>query len=202
MHRLRIFFMILLILALSCHACAPARPKDPFAYAKEPFAASVRGTYTPAGDTAPRPFAATVTAGAPVDGDPTRRDLTVTFTAPDTLAGVTVTATLSPAPDEGYARTVTFTYPSDYGNIRVTAKGPEFDGFLRFAEALLPLGDVAKVSPKAADGSYTVICRARDREAVFTFSEEQDLPLRVTVTTPTESLSFTVTSQENGIPTP
>ena len=197
MRRLRIFFMILLILALSCPACAPARPKDPFAYAKEPFAASVRGSYTPAGEDTPRSFAAVITAGAPAEDDPTHRDLTVTCTSPDTLAGVTVSAV-----HRDGTRTVTFSYPSDYGRIQVTAKSTELDGFLRFAEALLPVGDVAEVSPKAADGSYTVTRRSPDRETVFTFSEDRDVPLRVTVTTPAESLSLTVTPNENGIPSP
>lgn len=178
--------LLTLVLVLLLPSCAA---QDPFAYAQNSFSVSVRGSYTPAGSTNPRPFAATVTIGPPVDGDPIRRDLTVTFTAPDALTGLTVTASLPP--DGAGGRTVTFLYPSAYGDIRATAVGEEFDGFLRFAEALLPLGDVVEVSPVARDGSYTVTRRSDGREAVFTFAEGS-LPLRVTVTTPAEVLTLTV----------
>ena len=133
---------------------------------------------------APRSFTARITVGALVGGDPALRDMTVSFTSPDTLAGVTITATLSPATDGGYDRAVTFSYPSDYGEIQVIAKGKEFDGFLRFAEALLPLGDVTERSPAAEDGSYTVTRKTADggREAVFIFAEGETFPRRVTLT--------------------
>ena len=165
-------------------ACAPSSVRDPFAYAAAPFSVSVEGTYLPAndGDGPPRPFAAEITAGAPADGDPTRRDLSVTFTSPDTLSGVTVTAALSPAADGTVKRTVTFTYPTDYGTIRSTTQGAEFDGLLRFAEALLPLGDAAEISPRGEDGRFTVTRRAEGWEAVFTFAEGGDLPVAVRLT--------------------
>jgi hypothetical protein len=157
---------------------------------------TVEGTYLPANDPsgAPRPFAARITVGAPINGDPTLRDMTVTFTSPDTLAGVTVTATLSPAIDGGYNRAVTFSYPSDYGEIQVIAKGSEFDGFLRFAEALLPMGDVTERSPTAEDGSYTVTRKTADggREAVFVFAEGETFPRRVTLTDRWGSMELTV----------
>jgi hypothetical protein len=110
--------------------------------------------------------------------------LTVIFTSPDTLAGVTVTAALPPASDGTCQRSVVFTYPSDYGKVEIPAKGGEFDGFLRFAEALLPIGDVAEVSPAAEDGSYTVTRRRADgtREAVFTFAARTAFPTGVTLT--------------------
>ncbi len=184
MRRFHFVFVILLALILSLCACAPAAQKDPFAYAAAPFSLSVEGTYLPANDGGgtPRPFAATVTAGAPVNGDPTLRNLTVTFTAPETLAGVTVTATLPPAPDGAVMRSVVFSYPSDYGRVELTAKGAEFDGLLRFAEALLPVGDAAEVSQKASDGRYTVTRRKGEREAVFTFSEGSGFPVSVRLT--------------------
>lgn len=173
-----------LFLMLSLTACTPTASRDPFAYAAAPFSLTVEGTYLPAGDAegTPRPFAARISAGAPVDGDPTLRDLTVTFTAPDTLAGLTVIATLSPAPEGTVTRRVTFTYPSDYGQVSFTAEGGELDGFLRYAEAWLPIGDVTAVSPKAPDGSHTVTSQTAEREAVFTFVEGEAFPVVVRLT--------------------
>ena len=173
-----------LFLMLSLPACTPTAPRDPFAYAAAPFSLTVEGTYLPAGDAegAPRPFAARISAGAPVDGDPALRDLTVTFTSPDTLAGLMVIATLSPAPEGTVTRAVTFTYPSDYGQVSFTAEGGELDGFLRYAEAWLPIGDVTAVSPKAPDGSHTVTSQTAEREAVFTFVEGEAFPVVVRLT--------------------
>jgi hypothetical protein len=171
-------------------ACSPA-PKDPFAYAAAPFSVTVEGTYLPANDPdgTPRPVAATVTAGSPVGGDPTLRDLTVTFTAPSSLRGATVTATLSPAAEGtrlngAVAKTVAFSYPSDYGEVRFTATGEELDGLLRFAEALLPIGDVTERSPADEDGGYTVARKTADGgwEAVFVFAEGEAFPRKVTLT--------------------
>lgn len=194
--RLLLFCLPALCL-LFCTACTPA-PRDPFAYAAAPFSVTVEGTYLPANDPegTPRPVAAIVTAGAPVGSDPTLRDLTVTFTAPPSLCGVTVTVALSPAPDGSYGRAVTFSYPSDYGEVRFTATESEVDGLLRFAEALLPVGDVAEVSPVAEDGSFTVTRRWGDgaREAVFSFAEGSALPTEVRVEDPFGSLSVRVTA--------
>lgn len=200
-------FLLILCLVFCSTACSPA-PRDPFAYAAAPFSVTVEGTYLPANDPegTPRPVAAIVTAGAPVGGDPTLRDLTVTFTAPTSLRGVTVTAALSPAPDGTVARSVTFSYPSDYGEVRFTATESEVDGLLRFAEALLPVGDVAEVSPVAEDGSFTVTRRWGDgaREAVFSFVEGSALPTEVRVEDPFGSLSVrvTATDEKDGQPSP
>ena len=133
--RLLLSCLLAFCLLICSSACTPAQG-DPFAYAAAPFSVTVEGTYRPANDPsgAPRPFTAQITVGAPMNGDLTFRDMTMTFTSPDTLAGVTVTATPSPATDGGCDRAVTFSYPSDYGEIQVIAKGREFDGFLRFAE--------------------------------------------------------------------
>ena len=189
MRRFRFVSVILLALILSLCACAPTTPKDPFIYAESPFSLFVEGTYLPANDIegTPRLFTAQIKAGEPVNGDPTCRDLTVTFTSPDTLAGLTITASLTPTSEGSHrsgtvTRVVTFTYPSEYGRIEFAAKADELDGFLRFAEALLPIGDVAEVSPKAADGNYTVTRRAGEREAVFTFGEGKDHPVGVRLT--------------------
>ena len=178
-------FLLILCLVFCSTACSHA-PKDPFAYAAAPFSVTVEGTYLPASDHegTPRPMAATVTAGAPVNGDSTLRDLTVTFTAPEALAGVTVTAALSPAPDGTILRSVVFSYPSEHGELRVTAKGGEFDGLLRFAEALLPIGDTTEISPVSEDGHFTVTRQGADgrREAVFTFAQGASFPMGVTLT--------------------
>ena len=193
--RLLLSCLLVFCLLLCSTACVPA-PKDPFAYAATPFSVTVEGTYLPASNEGgtPRPFTAQITVGAPMNGDSALRNLTVTFTSPDTLAGATVTATLSPVADGGYARAVTFSYPSDYGEIQVIAKGKEFDGFLRFAEALLPLGDVTERSPTAEDGSYTVTRKTTDggREAVFVFAEGEAFPRRVTLTDRWGSMELTV----------
>ena len=193
--RLLLSCLLVFCLLFCSTACSPAQG-DPFAYAAVPFSVTVEGTYLPANDEdgTPRPFTARVTVGAPMNGDLTLRDLSVTFTSPDTLAGVTVTATPSPATDGGYARAVTFSYPSDYGEIQVIAKGREFDGFLRFAEALLPLGDVTERSPTAEDGSYTVTRKTTDggREAIFVFAEGEAFPRRVTLTDRRGSMELTV----------
>lgn len=200
-------FPCLIALLFCLSACSPA-PGDPFAYAAAPFSISVEGTFLPAydGDGTPRSFAATVTAGAPLGGDPTLRDLTVTFTAPPSLCGATVTATLSPAADGTVGRSVAFAYPSDYGEITVTAKGTEFDGLLRFGEALLPIGDAVEVSPVGEDGSFTVIRRGEDgaREAIFSFTEGSALPTEVRVAGPYGSLTVRVTPTDGrgGQPSP
>lgn len=184
---MRLFSACLLVLCLllCSAACSPA-PKDPFAYAAAPFSVTAEGTYLPANDPdgTPRPIAVRVTAGEPVNGDSTLRNLTVTFTAPASLRGAAVTAALSPSPDGTVTRSVVFTYPSDYGEITVTAKGNEFDGLLRFAEALLPVGDVTAISPVGGDGTFTVTRKTADgtREAKFTFAEGKTFPTRVILT--------------------
>ena len=182
--RLLLSCLTVLLLLLSLIACTPTAPRDPFAYAAAPFSLSVEGTYLPVndGDGAPRPFAAQITAGAPMNGDPTLRDLTVTFTSPDTLAGLTVTAALSPTPEGTVTRRVTFTYPSDYGQVSFTAESGEADGFLRYAEAWLPVGDVAGISPQDENGEYTIARRTGEREAVFTLAEGQAFPIAVRLT--------------------
>ena len=182
--RLLLSCLTVLLLLLSLIACTPTAPRDPFAYAAAPFSLTVEGTYLPAGDAegTPRPFAARISVGAPMNGDPTLRDLTVTFTAPDTLAGLTVTAALSTAPEGTVTRAVTFTYPSDYGQVSFTAESGELDGLLRYAEAWLPIGDVAGISPQDENGGYTIVRRTGEREAVFTFAEGQALPVGVRLT--------------------
>ena len=194
-------FPCLIALLFCLSACTPA-PRDPFAYAAALFSVSVEGTYLPANDPegTPRPVAAIVTAGAPLNGDPTLRDLTVIFTAPPSLRGIQVTATLSPAHDGTVTRSVIFSYPSDYGEVNVTAKGDELDGLLRFAEALLPVGDEAEISSVDKDGSYTVTRRAGDggRETVFVFTEGAVFPSAVILTDERGRVELAVAENRDG----
>ena len=175
---------LLLLCSLTLTACASSARRDPFAYARASFSLSVEGSYLPANDPGgiPRPFAAEITAGEPREGNPSLRDLTVVFTAPASLAGVTITATLSPTPDGGLARRVDFTHASAYGRIQTAATGIPTEGFLRFAEGFLPLGDVVEVSPETADGGYTVTRRDGNRELVFTFAAGSLLPTALKLT--------------------
>ncbi len=189
-----IFVAVYLFLTLS--ACSRPAGRRDFAYAEGAFTVSLSGTYCPASDSdgTPRPFAATVTAGEPTGGDPTLRDLTLIFTAPDALRGSTVTAVLSSGPDTGNTarRQVTFTYPSDYGEVRTVAKGSEFDGLLRFAEALLPLGDVTYVSPVTEDGTRTVTRERGSRTVTFRFSEDSIYPTALRLTDARGTVDCTV----------
>ena len=178
-----ILLLALLFCGLTLTACGSAS-KDPFAYAGSAFSLSVEGSYLPANDPngTPRPFAADISVGAPYGDDRSLRDLTVVFTSPASLAGLQVTSTLSRSSDGGLVRRVKLTYPSAYGNVEIPADEGELEGCLRFAEGWLPQGDVAEVSPRDADGGYTITRRKGEREAVFTFREGRDLPVEVILT--------------------
>lgn len=181
-----------LTLFLLLTACAPTPPADDFAYSKAAFTASVRGTYTSAdGDS--HPIAARISVGAAQPGEPNRA-MTLTFTQPPSLAGMTVTRTRETDSQGQPATIVTLTYPSAYGEIRASSQKGDFDGFLRFAEALLPMGDIESVSPVARDGTHTVTRRTSDggREGVFLFSSDRELPLRVTISDGAERMELTV----------
>lgn len=177
-------------------ACSPPVVQRDFAYAEEAFSVSVSGTYLPASDPngTPRSFAATISAGAPVSGDPSLRDLSLVFTHPASLQGVAVAAVLSSDPAAGgeVTRRVTFTYPSEYGEVKATATGREFDGLLRFAEALLPLGDVTAVSPVAEDGTHTVTRSGDGRTVTFTFAEDSEFPVSFRLTDARGTVDCTV----------
>ena len=179
-------------LLASCGEGSP--PRRDFAYAEAAFTAVVRGTYTVSGGTSadiPRAVAAEVSVGAPTeDGRP--RDVTVSFTAPPALAGVTARAVTSPGES---APTVTFSAVTPHGTVTSTATRGEYDGLLRFARALIPVGDVAEVSATAEDGTHTVTRRTAegDGEAVYLFAETGGLPLRVTVRQEGWVLELTVT---------
>lgn len=186
MNKLRRALPFLLSLLLMLPACSPPPPADDFAYAASPFTAALRGSYT-LSDGVSRPIAATVAVGeVPTVGSSTDRAMTVTFTQPPALEGVVLSSAYQPNGEGQMVRTVTFTSPSAYGEVTASSDAGSFDGFLRFAEALLPLGDVVSISPVAEDGTHTVTRKTSDGEweAVYLFSAEHALPLRITVTRP------------------
>lgn len=143
------------------------------------------------------------------------RDMTVTFTEPSSLAGVTVSVVYGSAADtsatdisaadtsagdagdgaQTLARTVTVTRSVGGDTQTITDTAGAFDGLLRFAEALLPVGDIAEVSQARANGSHTVTRRTSDgtREMIFSFSDEQKLPIGVRVSEAEYRLELTVT---------
>ena len=175
---------VLLVCLVLFSACSPSSPPDHFAYADTAFTAAIRGTYTPA-DGIPRPIAATVSVEEPrPNRDLSDRSMTLSFSQPSALEGATVSTAFEADPQGRILRTVTFSYPSSYGEVKITSEEEAFDGFLRFAEALLPLGDVTGISPVSEDGTRIVTRCTADgmREAVFLFSDEENLPLRVVVT--------------------
>lgn len=198
-----LLFLAALAVASVCPASSctppPPAPTSDFAYAETSFSASVRGTFTTEGGI-PHPVAATVTVGKPTeDGN---RPMTLSFTQPPALEGVTVSVapgSVSDGTSGGGGRTVTFTAASPHGTVTSTAEGGELDGFLRFAEVLLPHGDVVAVSPVGEDGTHTVTCKTAegDWEAEFLFSREGELPLRVRAWTERETIDLTVT--EDGL---
>ena len=183
MHLSRFLPVLILLLPLMT-ACASASRNDPFIYADSTLSLNVEGIYLPANDSqgSPRPFAATVIMEAPQGENLTLREMSVTFTAPDTLAGVTVISSPSVAPDGSVTRRVEFSYPSDYGNVRTAVTGGELDGFLRLAEAWLPVGDVTEISTQPPDGGYTVTRKDGDRVLVFAFGTGEALPVGVRLT--------------------
>ena len=175
-------------------SCGAAQPRSgDFDYADGAFSAVLRGTYTPS-DGVLRPVTAEVTVGAPArEGAP--RNLRITFSQPPALAGVTVSAAADGATGE---RVVTFTAVSPHGTVTAVGAGGEYDGLLRFAEALIPAGDVVSVSPVEEDGTHTVTRRTAegDGETVYRFGAGGGLPLQVTARTGEEILELAVSAAD------
>ncbi len=196
-----------------------------FAYADGGFSVSLRGTVTrlggsseKGGNTLPQasasaetsaaltapgvghttvgeamPLAADVAVGAP---RPTgERDMAMTFSSPAALAGTQVARRYETGTDGALFCRVTVTTATGVTLDDRAAPGT-YDALLRFAEALLPQGDVVEVSP-VRDGARTVTCRTPDanRTAAFTFSEAGGLPVTVRVQTAAEVLDLTVTER-------
>ncbi len=201
--------------------CADVKmPKSPFAYADSGFSATVEGTFTRlapdgyGGSSAlvgtslcgiSQPVAAAVRVGPPMpDGD---REMSITFTSPTALAGVTVSRKQTPIAAEtagsdmsqGNRWTVTMTRPVNGGILCVddTAAPGCLDGLLRFADALLPHGDVSAVSPVTnGEQAITIIDTRtnadRGKTTVFFFTADRTLPTRVTAETPGERLELVI----------
>jgi hypothetical protein len=110
------------------------------------------------------------------------------------LAGVTVRATVQSDGSGALTRTVTYSARSDYGTVTAESAAGAFDGLLRFAEALLPHGDVVSVSPVNEDGTHTVTRKAADgsRTEDYLFERGRVMPLRVTVTAGQETIDLAV----------
>ncbi len=212
---MRVLCMCLVMcLGLGLAGCTPDTPSVPdFAYADGAFTVTVRGAFvrtvtdgytgdgalTGEGLTEVRQaVAATVTVEAPtVEGV---RGMRVTFMEPAVLTGVTVSR-------EAGTGTVTVLWPTPTGDggeaLEFPAEGAKT--LLRFAEVLLPAGDVEKYAP-VADGGTTVTLRSRDgdfstisgisaesspeRTACYTFRDGSRLPVHVVVTTPSERMEL------------
>ena len=185
-------------LLASC-ATTPPVGADDFAYAAAPFSATLRGTFTPA-DGVARPIAATVTVGASSGGDApaSARPMRVSFTRPTSLAGVTVEAAYADDGQGGSTCVVIFSHASAYGAVRTESDAGDFEGLLRFAQALLPQGDVVSVSPVNEDGTHTVTRRTAegDGETVYRFGAGGGLPLQVTARTGEEILELAVSAAD------
>ncbi len=191
----------LLLMGISCSSKPMA--DQPFSYADKAFSATIRGTLTRlsldgyTGSPAlvgtpltgiPQPIAATVAIGEKqADG---RRDMTVTFSEPPALAGISVMQT-TPTPDVPHR--VTLTRATAAGTVTLddtTAPGC-YDALLRYAEALLPQGDIAIVSP-LSDGCRTITCVEGMHKTTFTFMEGRTLPIHVSMESTAERLELTV----------
>ncbi len=204
--------VLVMAVCLAVVSCTPDTPAVPdFSYAEGAFTATVRGAFVRTigdgymgaaslvGDTRTevrQAVSAVVEVEAPVAEG--ARGMRVTFTEPSVLAGVSVVreagsgvVTLHwPCPAEASSAS---TGVDDKGTLVLAAEGAE--GLLRFAEALLPAGDIEKYTP-VLHGESTVERRSRDGDfsAIFTFSAEngRTLPTHVVVSTPEERLELQV----------
>ncbi len=200
------FFSLLacvMSVALFLSGCSPTGVTDDFAYSDTAFSATIQGTLTRlspdgyrggatlTGDAltgVAQSLEATVTVGAPGGGG--ARDLIVTFTSPPALAGLTVALTHSA---DSATRVVTLTRTAPGGTIILDDRSAPgtYDALLRFAEILLPVGDITATSPTQA-GCHTVTRRSSGAEIVYTFEEGTLLPLAVRSETAYERLDLRV----------
>lgn len=174
--------------------CAP-RSRYDLSYADGGFSATVSGQAcrtAPVETTDASPMIGVDTAGTPVIvaaivtvGAPRgaaaggARDMCVVFTAPDALAGMTVTVTAADTAADGAdggdgadvgdgARIVTVRQ----GDLAVTAPaGGVYDGLLTLARVCFPIGDVVSISPMSeGEDGYTVTLSAAAAVQRLTFS--------------------------------
>ncbi len=184
--------------------CTSATENGDFLYANSAFSVAVEGTLTrrtPDGyEGAPsltgdpltgvaQPLSAVIAVGAPGAGG--ERELTVTFTAPPSLAGLAASLVYTTDDAGAPAPVVTLTRPGASGTVTLhdrTAPGA-YDGYLRFATILLPVGDIVTVTP-TDNGRHTVTRRTPDGEETltYTFEEGASLPIAVCAETPAEQI--------------
>lgn len=189
----KVILCFLLLLCPVLASCGGSVSHDPFAYTDTAFSMTVRGELcrdaepplgegtvgkTRAGE--PLSFAAEVSseplpAGTVIEGLPSEGKayrVSVTYTAPEALAGLSVTCAYG---GQGTATAATVTYPSPTGELSALLPYESVKGLLAPALALLPQGDVNEVDPVTPEGSRTV----RTQEATYTFSKGQSFPSRV-----------------------
>ncbi len=207
--RATIFFLCLLACfgTVACHPSSIGQAND-FSYVDNAFSAEITGTLTrtvednyrgsPAltGESKtgiPQPFAATVVIGKPnTDGI---RDMAVSFREPCSLAGLTVCLSHTATVDGQTTRRITAKRVDEAGEM-VLGDSDSFASYLRFASALLPIGDVEEISP-TVDGIHTVTRLADGEErALYTFTEGQTLPSRIMIRTSREVLDLTISPIE------
>ena len=215
-------FSVSVLLLLSVLLLAGCTARDPaaraFSYAEQDFSAEVTGSVTRlsadgyTGDASlvgerltdtPQDFSAAVTArvgkGDAEAGEPVLCSLEVTYTDPPALRGMTVTYTRG---DAGQARVVaTRTVADGSGGDRtitidLSATDPAVrDALLAPGAVLWPTGDVTAVSPTS--GGMYKITRSEGagdgaREAIFSFSEGQNLPVGVVWSSPARRVEIEI----------
>ncbi len=191
--RIRFIACCAVLLLFCVPSCArPPSPEQSFAYAEGDFSATVCGTVTrllPDGYTGnpaligdrltgmPRSFEAVVAVHTDAAG---YRVETVAYSAPVALGGMTVTRTTAPASAEPASQVILVRGEISMDLSEVSEKIT--DALLCPLELLLPVGDIATVSP-TENRHYTVTRRTSEgAEAVFAFTEDDPLPLSVTFT--------------------
>lgn len=208
--------LVAIVMMLGLVSCAPARgdvgnAEKAFSYASRPFTATLRITRTrsasdgytgdlslvgdPLTDRAVT-LTATVSYAPPVS-PAGAGDTTLTFTSPDSLAGMQVTRVPADPADGGQSQkkgqegdVVTLTLKTPYGTI--CASGEAYTPLLRYADAILPHGDILGISP-TQDGTYTVTRQSPSVGTItYTFTKDSDLPRIVEMVTNDETLRISV----------
>lgn len=175
--------LCLCLLGLFC-ACGQETVTQDFSYVNSTFTLSLQGELYPTKDTIsfaqtkalgklrdePLPFAAKITvtpvsAGAVHEGSADGGQILnrpawqvkITYTAPEGLSGLSVSCIYSHPDHEAPEAldSVTVTYPSPTGKLRVPFPDDSIRGLLLPALLLLPYGQITAVSP-VADGQHTV----------------------------------------------
>ncbi len=189
----------ILLLSLCLTACSPASRVEDFAYAGGEIKAMVYGTMTrvtsdgysgspaiPGESVTGRPLsvAAAVMLGAPTQEG--GRLLTVSFSEPTALAGLTVKGRL--CADGVAVAEAAAVGEQSWGGEEAAGLSP----LLRYAVALLPVGDIVNTTPDAG-GQHTVTRQtANGGKASFTFDQNCPIPVRVILSDSYEILDLLV----------